>query len=118
MSNVLKFPKVKRDKQGLKLAAEKLKQMRPSADSVGTFFGVLFDIVRLPVFLVMAWLRVPVVMLCNFIAIPFFLCWLFAWYAFPEEPVMYHGFGIISFVAFVLGWSYDWLLMQLAPDDC
>lgn len=116
MSNVLDFPKAKRE-NGLKLAAEKLKQMTPSANSVMTIFSALFYIVRMPLFLVMSWLRVPVVMLCNFISFPLFLCWLFAWYAFPDKPVMYRGFGIISFIAFVAGIAYDWILLKIAPDD-
>jgi len=43
--------------------------------------------------------------------------WLFAWYAFPDKTTMVWGFGAISFLAFVIGWTYDFILMALSPQD-
>lgn len=84
------------------------------------FKQVLFCLwlaMRLAVFLVLYWLRGPVVLLCNLIFGPFLVAWLFAWYAFPDRPHMVWGFAAISFVAFVASWVYDFILMCLSPHD-
>jgi hypothetical protein len=45
------------------------------------------------------------------------LAWLFSLYAFPDKHAMVWGFGIISFVAFVIAWTYDFILMALSAQD-
>lgn len=77
----------------------------------------LWFAIRLPAFLVLYWLRGPIVLVCNLIFGPFLVAWLFAWYAFPDKPHMVWGFATISFVAFVAAWVYDFILMFLSPQD-
>ncbi|MDR2031389.1 MAG: hypothetical protein LBP86_03825 [Azoarcus sp.] len=80
----------------------------------GVFAG-LFLLLRLMIFLLMYWLRTPVIFLCNLVSIPMLLAWLFSLYAFPDKTVMVWGFGIMSFSAFVISWAYDFILMLISP---
>jgi len=59
-------------------------------------------VVCMPVFLVLYFLRAPIMMVCSMLYLPLFLLALFAWYAFPEKPQMWGGFGVISLLSFVL----------------
>ncbi|MDF0606765.1 hypothetical protein HZU77_014040 [Neisseriaceae bacterium TC5R-5] len=118
MSNVIKFPKPKRSLRVLVLDADKIKAaIIPKGSTVKATFAWLFLIVRLPVFFVMYWLRLPVIFVCNLVSIPMLIAWLFVLYAFPDKPAMVWGFGIISFVAFLIAWTYDFMLMALSPQD-
>lgn len=117
MSNVVKFPKGKRALPALDLDATKLKAAMPKAATIKGVFAWLFLLVRLPLFLVMYWLRLPIIFLCNLVSIPMLLAWLFAWYAFPDKTAMVWGFGIVSFLAFVIAWTYDFILMAISPQD-
>jgi hypothetical protein len=119
MGDVVKFPKGDNKKFSPIKKNDVLNAVR-SMPKGSTFFGVikwLFLIVRLPLFLVMYWLRLPVVFVCNLISIPMLLAWLFALYAFPDKTAMVWAFGIVSFTAFVLAWFYDFILMALSPQD-
>lgn len=78
---------------------------------------VLLAIVRMPVFLVLYFLRTPVIALCSVFYLPLFLLALFAWYAFPEKPQMWGGFGFVSFVSFALMYLYDLILGWLSPNE-
>lgn len=71
---------------------------------------------RIPIFLVMLWLRPPIAIVCQLIAGPSLFAFLFCWYAFPI-PKMLWGIGALSFSAFVLLWVYDLILMFLSPMD-
>ncbi len=117
MTNVVKFPKAKRALPALDLDAAKIKAAMPKAGTVKNVLAWLFLLVRLPVFLVMYWLRLPVMFVCNLVSIPMLLAWLFSLYAFPDKHAMVWGFGIVSFAAFVIGWVYDFILMAIAPQD-
>lgn len=117
MDNVVKFPKAKRALPAIDLSADRIKAAMPKASSVKSVLAWLWLIVRLPVFLVLYWLRLPVIFLCNLVSIPMLIAWLFAWYAFPDKTAMVWGFGIISFCAFVIAWTYDFILMALSPQD-
>ena len=81
------------------------------------FAKVTFAIIRLPIYLVLFWLRLPVVWLCGALSTLFLFAWLFSLYAFPNKKEMVWGFGIISFGSFFISWGYDWLLMCIAPHD-
>lgn len=81
---------------------------------VGT---LLWSIVRVPLFLVLYWLRLPVMLVCRLISAPALLAFLFSLYAFPDKHAMVTGFGVLSFGAFVGLWLYDTLLMWLSPQD-
>lgn len=120
MSNVLKSPKrlqgppVERPKRidlaGLKAAA-------PSRVTLRGVLGFAWMLVRLPLFLALYWLRLPVMMICNLVSIPTLAAFLFAWYAWPEKTHMVVGLGVVSFLAFVVLWTYDFVLMALSPQD-
>jgi hypothetical protein len=49
--------------------------------------------------------------------VPLLFLWLFTWYAFPEKPQMVWTFAAASFIAFVVQWVYDFVLMALSPQD-
>jgi hypothetical protein len=79
--------------------------------------GFVWMMLRLPLFLVMYWLRGLVILLCGAVSVPALLLWLFSLYAFPEKTYMTWGFGVISFGSFVLMWAYDYILTALSPQD-
>ena len=74
-------------------------------------------LVRVPLFLVLYWLRLPVMLVCNFVSIPMLFLFLFSWYAFPDKTHMVVAFGVVSFGAFVILWTYDYVLMLLSPQE-
>jgi prepilin signal peptidase PulO-like enzyme (type II secretory pathway) len=119
MSNIIKFPrpKGKQDLHVFELNVEKIKKLMPKASTVKDVFAWLFLLVRLPLFLIMYWLRLPVIFLCNLVSIPMLIAWMFALYAFPDKTAMVWGFGIASFSAFVVSWAYDFILMAISPQD-
>lgn len=117
MNNVLKFPKAKQSLPALDINSDKIKAKLPKGSTVKAVLAWTWLIVRLPVFLLMYWLRLPVIFLCNLVSIPMLLLWLFALYAFPDKHAMVWGFGTISFLAFVIGWTYDFILMAISPQD-
>lgn len=119
MSNIVKFPNEKKDDKRILpvLSLVKIKSSMPNGSTVKSVLSWIWLIVRLPVFLVMYWLRLPVIFICNLISIPLLLCWLFAWYAFPDKTAMVWGFGTVSFIAFVVAWTYDFILMAISPQD-
>lgn len=117
MNNVLKFPKTKGSLPALEINADKIKATLPKGSTVKTVLACVWLIVRLPVFLLMYWLRLPVIFLCNLVSIPLLFIWLFSLYAFPDKHAMVWGFGTISFGAFAIAWTYDFILMAIAPQD-
>lgn len=94
-----------------------LRQTRPRHGWILGTIGFAVYLVRAALFLVLLWLRVPVVLVCEFISIPMMFCWLFAWYAFPDKKLMIWAFAGTSFAAFAVMWFYDVLLMALSPRD-
>lgn len=80
-------------------------------------FKIVFAIIRIPVYLILLWTRLPVVLICNAISFPFMLVWLFSLNAFPDKKEMVWGFAAISFGAFIISLLYDWALMLAAPHD-
>jgi hypothetical protein len=117
MGTVTKFPKAKRPALALDLDTEKLKASMPKASTVKSVFAWLWFAVRMPVFLVLYWLRLPVLFVCGLVSFPMLLAWIFAWYAFPDKTEMVWGFAIVSFVAFAVSWVYDFVLMALSPQE-
>lgn len=84
--------------------------------AVSLAFGLL-SVVRLMLFFVLFWLRFIVVPLCNLLSGVLLLALLFALYAFPDKTQMLWSFGIVSFVAFVVGYAYDYVLALLSPEE-
>lgn len=89
----------------------------PRREAFLRVLGFVWRVLRLPLFLVMYWLRGLVILLCGAVSVPALLLWLFSLYAFPEKTYMTWGFGVISFGSFVLMWAYDYILMALSPQD-
>lgn len=79
--------------------------------------SVLFGSMRTVLFLVLYWLRLPVVIVARLISVPMLFAFLFSLWAFPERHVMVITLGVTSFAAFALMWLYDSLLMLLSPTD-
>jgi len=80
-------------------------------------FAWIWLIVRFPLFLLMYWLRAPIILLCNLISTPMLFLWLFSLYAFPDQTTMVRAFAFASFAAFLLSWAYDFILAALSPED-
>lgn len=117
MSNVIKFQKANNAFASSGLSVEKIKEIMPKGSIIKTVFSWLWFVIRLPIFLILYWLRLPVVFLCNLISIPMMFAWLFAWYAFPDKTAMVWGFAAISLLCFVISWTYDFILMALSPQE-
>ena len=118
-NNVVKFPNTPRhlqevaDDEGIS-DEEVLVENTPRKRGIlgWAVFGL-----RYLVFIVMYWLRAPIVGICNLISFPLLLLFLFSLYAFPEKTQMVTLFGITSFLAFFVAWAYDFILMALSPQD-
>lgn len=86
-------------------------------EKVKNVISWLWIVVHIPIFLVLYWLRLPMIFICNLVSFPMLIAWLFSWYAFPDNTSMVWGFGIISLIAFVISWTYDYILMAISPQD-
>ena len=118
MSNIVKFPNDKEPgQQPAEVEPERVRAPPTRHNQPSVVWARLWTIVRVPLFLVLYWLRAPVMLVCNMISFPLLLMWLFSWLVWPERTVMVWGFAAISFGAFVVIWLYDSLLMALSPDD-
>ena len=115
MRNVLKFTKA----LALAPVTPADQQMGVKARSgwaaMWLVIGWVWLVLRVPIFLLLYWLRLPIQFVCNLVALPMLLLCLFSLYAFPDKQEMVWGSGVISFLAFTLAWIYDWLLMAIAP---
>ena len=87
----------------------------PAAEVCLRVLRVLVGAVRWTVFLVLYWLRLPVMLVSQLISVPALFAWLFSMYAFPEHHTMVVTFGVMSFSAFASMFLYDSLLMWLSP---
>lgn len=118
MSKIIKFP---HDKVSIPEPTEIkpdpiLEELTPR-HAPSAVWAWIWNMVRVPLFLMLYWLRVPVMLVCNLVAYPFMLAWLFTWFVYPDKTVMVWGFAALSFGAFVVTWLYDSLLMALSPND-
>jgi hypothetical protein len=117
MTKVVQFPKAKQPVPQSDLSMDHNNADMPRGATVKTLLSWALLLVRLPLFLVLYWLRLPVMLVCNLISGPLLLAWLFAWYAFPEKTVMVWSFATMSFAAFAVMWLYDLVLMLLSPQE-
>ena len=119
MSNVVNFPSrgKKVTKNRFRINASSLKKAIPSQNTVVKILAGILLAFRYLLFMVMYWLRGPVMLVCELVCFPMLLAWLFALYAFPDFKHMVWGFGIMSFSTFILMWVYDFILMWLSPGD-
>lgn len=117
MTNIVKFPNAKKTITYKAVDLAKIKEVMPKGSTVKTVLFWAWYLLKLPLFFVMYWLRMPIIFLCEIISVPFLLGWLFSLYAFPDKHQMIWGFAIISFVAFLVAWIYDFVLMMLSPQQ-
>lgn len=111
MSNVLKFPK-KNPVDRIDL--EVVKESIPHGNTIKVIFAWVWLILRVPLFLILYWLRLPITLVCNFLSITTLFAFLFCWAAFPI-PKMLWGLGVMSFTSFFILWTYDFILVLLSP---
>lgn len=120
MGNIVSFPKRPEAPQNVELDADSIKAaMRPSRPSLPALLAWLCRVLRLPLFLVLYWLRLPIVGLCNLVSVPGFLCFLAGFFLVPSgAPIrgLVWFLGGVSLAAFVMAWLYDSLLLALAPE--
>lgn len=117
MNNVVKFPKDKQRLPDGELVTHAPKARRKKEPSSWSWLSWVWLVIRLPLFFVMYWLRLPIVAICNLVSVPTLLAFLFSLYAFPDRTEMVWLFGITSFLAFFIAWIYDFILMALSPQD-
>lgn len=120
MSNIVKFPKRPEAPQAAELDGDRIKAaIRLPRPTLPGFLAWLWRVLRLPLFLVLYWLRLPIVGLCNLVSVPAFLGFLAGFFLIPSgAPIrgLVWFLGGVSLTAFVLAWLYDSLLMLLAPE--
>lgn len=119
MSKILKFPERPQEQRRIEFDADSIDRIEAEKQPRSTLVRVLawlLSVVRLPLFLVLYWLRGPVVFLCNLVSVPAFLAFFFGLYFLPEHRAMVWGVGGMSFAAFAMRWAYDSLLLWLSPD--
>jgi hypothetical protein len=116
MSNIVKFPPQPQEQRGIEQDGDSMEGANQSRSKLAGVLAWLWAVVRLPLFLVLYWLRGPVVFLCNLVAGPALLGFLFGLYFLPQHRAMVWGVGGMSFAAFAMRWAYDSLLMWLSLD--
>lgn len=120
MGNIVRFPKRPETPQTAELDADSIKAaVRLPRPSLPALLAWLWRLLRLPLFLVLYWLRLPIVGLCNLVSVPAFLCFLAGFFLIPSgAPIrgLVWFLGGVSLGAFVLAWLYDSLLLALAPE--
>lgn len=120
MGNIVRFPKRPEGPQPVELDADSIKAaIRPPRPTLPGLLAWLWRLLRLPLFLVLYWLRLPIVGLCNLISVPALLAFMAGFFFIagdsPHRPIVWL-LGGVSFTAFSLGWFYDSILLALAPE--
>ena len=120
MSNIVRFPKRPEAPQTAELDTDSIKAaVRLPRPSPPALLAWLWRLLRLPLFLVLYWLRLPIVAVCNLISRPALLAFMGGFFLIPAASPHRHivwVFGGVSLAAFALGWLYDSLLLALAPE--
>jgi len=118
MGQIVKFPGGEESK-GVRAAPFAIpvsrRRLKAGAIAIGALRGVL-GAMRLPVFLVLYWLRFPVAVVCKFVGGGGLLAAIIAYFVSPMPKLLW-GFSLISFAAFVFMWAYDLMLMHLSPQE-
>lgn len=118
MGNIVKFPKRPEGPQPAELDADSLKAaIRPPRPTLPGLLAWLWRLLRLPLFLVLYWLRTPIVALLRLVSGPALLCFLGGFFLLDvEHRHIVWVFGAVSFTTAALAWFYDSLLLALAPE--
>jgi hypothetical protein len=120
MNKIVKFPIRSERLQSAELDAGRIKAtMRPQRLTLFGLLAWLWRLLRLPLFLVLYWLRPLIMAVCSLVSTPALLCFIASFFFIagesPHRAIVW-VFGGVSFTAFALGWFYDSLLLALAPD--
>lgn len=119
MGNIVKFPTREEAPAHAELNAGAIEADEPPRTAQGGRLAWPLRALRLPVYLVLYWLRLPVMVVCNLVSVPGLLAFLAGLFlidaASPHRPIVWF-LGGMSFAAFVIGWLYDALLTNLAPE--
>lgn len=120
MGNIVRFPKQPEGHPPTELDADSIKAaLRPPRSTLPGLLAWLWRVLRLPLFLVLYWLRLPIVGLCNLVSAPAMLAFFAGFFLIPsDEPIrgLVWFVGGVSLAAFALAWFYDSLLLALAPE--
>jgi hypothetical protein len=84
--------------------------------AVGAGFGVL-KMVRHIVFVALAWLRIPISLLCQVITAGCFIALALGFFIAPDKHQMLWLMAGMGFASFAFLWVYDMVLMWLSPVD-
>ncbi len=117
MSKIISFPKVSRRDQGVESLEHQEGGDAFATEPPGGVSAWLFNALRTVFFLVLYWLRGPILWVCGVVSILALLAFLITLYAYPSKQSMVWGLGILSFLAFVIQWAYDEVLLMLSPRD-
>lgn len=119
MGKIVSFPKALSAPQAGDPDAGRTRAVTLPRVSLAGVLAKLWAVVRLPLFLVLYWLRGPVLFVCNLVSVFGLLAFLVGlWISSkaPQYSSMVWGVGGMSFAAFVFLLGYDSLLLRLAPD--
>lgn len=121
MTNIVQFPlKTKKKityRPAINIHAMDGKGLATSAPVFKKALSFLWNFVRLPLFFVMYWLRLPVMAVCKVVSVGSLLGWLVALVVIPNDTHRVWGMAIISLSFFVIEWTYDYFLMMLSPQE-
>lgn len=119
MGKIVRFPKASSAPRAGELDAGQIKAVSLPRVSLAGVQAKLWAVVRLPLFLVLYWLRGPVLAMCNLVSVPCLLAFLAGFWLIadtsPHRSIVWF-FGSVSFSAFTIVWLYDSLLMRLSPE--
>ncbi|MCC7684740.1 hypothetical protein [Janthinobacterium sp. FW305-128] len=87
-----------------------------SKDIIKNVFLFIFKAMRLSLFLVMYWLRAPILMVGGYVSCFSLMALIISYIVHPVSSMLW-GFGLVSFFSFSLLWLYDYILIELSPNE-
>ena len=121
MTNIVQFPlKTKKKityRPAINVDARDGVGLATNAPVFKKTLSFLWNFVRLPLFFVMYWLRLPVMAVCKLVSVGSLLGWLVALVVIPNDTHRVWGMAIISLSFFIIEWTYDYFLMMLSPQE-
>lgn len=81
------------------------------------FLSLLSVVVRKLIFLVLMWLRTPILYVIHILGLLFTVGFFVALVCFRERHLMLWSLGGLSFIAFSMRWFYDSLLLKLSTEE-
>lgn len=117
MSNIRKFPsgEVGGSRAHSHSDDDGVRPLNRSAVRAGATYFLIG--IRLTLFFVLYWLRMPITMVCSALSVLTFLAFLLSIGIFRDKPHIIFTLGAVSLVLFVVGWVYDAVLVALSPTE-